>query len=66
MTRPHQDAIRDVLGPVDGAQIPGGCEFCEAYQTAEPAAAGVWVLTVHHDDGCPVLNGNDDQASRGT
>lgn len=43
------------LGPLDGQKIPGGCDHCSAYQTVDPAALGVWLLTVHHDDGCPVL-----------
>jgi hypothetical protein len=44
-----------LLGPLDGARIPGGCDQCEAYQTAEPMRAGVWTITVHHDDWCPRL-----------
>ena len=44
-----------MLGPLDGAQIPGGCDHCDAYQTVAPIEAGVWTMTVHHDDDCPVL-----------
>ena len=47
-----QDQIAELLGPLDGAHIPGGCDLCDAYQTAAPAAAGVWTITVHHDDWC--------------
>ncbi len=49
---PAQDAMARLLGPLDGARMPGGCECCDAYQTVEPAAPGVWVNRVMHDDGC--------------
>jgi hypothetical protein len=56
--RPHrlspvQAELAAVLGPLDGARIPGGCEDCDAYQVVEPVAAGVWNILVHHDDWCP-------------
>ena len=47
------DLIRGILGPLDGAHIPGGCDHCDAYQTVAPVEAGVWTITVHHDDWCP-------------
>jgi hypothetical protein len=50
-----QDDLARTLGPLDGARIPGGCEVCDAYQTVAPAVAGVWTITVHHDDWCPQL-----------
>jgi hypothetical protein len=53
---PAQDRLADLLGPLDGAQIPGGCDDCDAYQTVGPVTAGVWGLTVHHDDDCPFLH----------
>lgn len=49
---PGNDTIRDLLGPLDGARIPGGCDHCDAYQTVNPTTAGVWKITVHHDDDC--------------
>lgn len=70
MTRrrsPHQDATAAILGPLDGARIPGGCDHCDAYQTVEPLSPGVWSLGIHHDDWCPLLaaicndNRNTDQ-----
>ncbi|MGH9106789.1 MAG: hypothetical protein ACRDZX_13340 [Acidimicrobiales bacterium] len=48
------DPITSLLGPLDGARIPGGCGHCSAYQTVQPLAAGVWNVTVHHDVDCPV------------
>ena len=61
-SRPHrrrlsasQKAALELLGPLDGARVPGGCEDCDAYQTVEAATLGVWVLNVHHDDDCPFL-----------
>ena len=49
------DHLVNLLGPLDGARIPGGCEHCNAYQTVRAVSAGVWNITVHHDDWCPVL-----------
>lgn len=51
----RKDPVVNLLGPLDGAQIPGGCAECDAYQTVESHAAGVWVINVHHDDWCPRL-----------
>lgn len=46
----------DFLAGLLGAQIPGGCDQCaEPYQSVEHHPSGSWVLTVHHDEGCPVL-----------
>lgn len=47
--------LADLVGPLAGTRIPGGCYRCDAYQTVGPVELGVWSLTVHHDDGCPVL-----------
>jgi hypothetical protein len=54
---PAQERILRTLGPLDGAEIPGGCDHCDAYQTVKPSGAGVWAITVHHDDWCPVVGG---------
>lgn len=53
--RPRPDPLVGILGPLDGAQIPGGCDICDAYQTFKPVQARMWVITVHHDDWCPTL-----------
>jgi hypothetical protein len=50
-----QASILRTLGPLEGARIPGGCDGCDAYQTVDAVESGVWKITVHHDDGCPVL-----------
>lgn len=47
-------AVLDLLGPLDGARIPGGCDHCDSYQTTRPAGHGVWIIDVHHDAECPV------------
>jgi hypothetical protein len=52
---PAQAQTARMLGPLEGSRIPGGCDYCDAYQTVEPAAAGVWMCNVHHDDWCPWL-----------
>ena len=48
-----QAQVARMLGPLEGARIPGGCDYCDAYQTVDPAAAGVWMISVHHDERCP-------------
>jgi hypothetical protein len=35
-----------------GQEVPGGCARCDAYQTVREEQPGLWVLTVHHDEGC--------------
>lgn len=52
-----QQRALETLGPLEGKKIPGGCDHCDAYQTVEPVTAGVWTMTVHHDDWCPFLKG---------
>lgn len=49
------DPLVNVLGPLDGARVPGGCDCCAAVQTVRAQEPGVWVVEVLHDDGCPVL-----------
>lgn len=48
-----QSFLARTLGPIEGQEIPGGCDDCDAYQTADPVKAGVWTITVHHDADCP-------------
>ena len=52
---PAQAGIARMLGPLDGARIPGGCDMCDASQTVTPISAGVWTINVHHDAWCPFL-----------
>lgn len=58
-----QARIARRLGPLDGKRIPGGCETCDAFQTAESVSAGVWKITVHHDEWCPTLAANERRRS---
>ena len=53
----HPDLLTELLGPFQGARIPGGCGFCDAFQVVQPAAVpeDIWHLTVYHDDDCPDL-----------
>ena len=48
-----QDVVRELLAPLDGARVLGGCDYCNAYQVIRPLEAGMWDCTVHHDDDCP-------------
>jgi hypothetical protein len=50
--------VSDVIAALDGAQIPGGCDLCDAYQVVQARAFGnrnIHMVKVHHDDWCPVL-----------
>ena len=53
--RPFRRQLTDILGRLDGAQVPGGCDECDAYQTTAPVSPGVWTVTVHHDQDCPAF-----------
>ncbi|MFP5256072.1 MAG: hypothetical protein ACLGI8_09510 [Acidimicrobiia bacterium] len=53
--RPFRRQLVDLLGPLDGERIPGGCAECDAYQTVAALEAGVWTVNVHHDRDCPAL-----------
>jgi hypothetical protein len=52
--RPANPVI-NMLGALDGAELPGGCASCDAYQRVRNAGGGVFVIDVYHDDDCPVL-----------
>ena len=56
-TQGHPDLLAELLGPLEGVLIPGGCDFCDAFQVvrATAVARDVWHLTVYHDDSCPDL-----------
>jgi hypothetical protein len=45
----------ELFKKVDGEQIPGGCDHCDAYQTVKVVSPGVHEIQVSHDDWCPVL-----------
>ena len=49
------DPIHEMLSKAaaKGQQIRGGCASCNAYQTLDEDD-GVYALTVHHDDDCPI------------
>ena len=51
-----------VLAGITGRRLPGGCDDCLAYQVLSRMPNDQWgavyVLTVHHDDTCPVLTSN--------
>lgn len=52
---PGQARAARMLGPLDGKRVPGGCEYCDAYQEVAAVEAGAWSITVRHDDDCPFL-----------
>jgi len=49
------EPLVNTFGPLDGAEIPGGCMHCDALQKVRREGPGVWVLDIFHDDDGPVL-----------
>lgn len=47
--------LDDLLRQFAGEPIPSGCDYCNADQLLEELSPGMHVLTVRHDDDCPVL-----------
>ena len=45
-----------MLEALSDQPIPGGCDDCDAVQRLTTDGAGIYVLTVFHDDTCPWLN----------
>jgi hypothetical protein len=54
--RDRQAAITQQAAALDGAEIRGGCDTCDAYQTVQVVDHGLISVRVHHDDWCPVLH----------
>lgn len=52
------DVLAPILGPLVGAEIPGGCEHCDAVQTVRLVEPLSWQITIAHDDYCPRLAAN--------
>lgn len=55
------DFLRKLAADLAGAVLPGGCNRCDAEQVLTEELPGVFILTIRHDDDCPVL-----AAKRGT
>jgi hypothetical protein len=53
----REQLLRNMARQLAGAQIPGGCDECDAYQTMEedPDLPNAFHVRVHHDDWCPFL-----------
>jgi hypothetical protein len=52
-----QHPVSAMFAALDGAQIPGGCDHCDAYQVvgAMQGHPDVHIISVYHDDDCPGL-----------
>ena len=48
-------SLEDLFSQTEREPIRGGCDQCSAYQTVIVEEPGIYRLTVHHDDWCPVL-----------
>jgi hypothetical protein len=53
--RTPQSALRELTRQLAGRRVPGGCEYCNAFQAMHEDELGIFHLTVHHDDWCPFL-----------
>jgi hypothetical protein len=53
--RPKVHPITNLLGAMDGAEIPGGCDQCDAVQKVRMDSALVFIIDVFHDEDCPTL-----------
>jgi len=52
---PAEDVLTPLLADHVGAQVAGGCDDCDAYQTIDVSRAPVYLIRVHHDDTCPAF-----------
>jgi hypothetical protein len=43
----------DLFGSLEGSEIPGGCDQCNAVQRTTEVAPRIWSVIVAHDDDCP-------------
>jgi hypothetical protein len=49
--------LDDLHDALKGYRVSGGCADCDAYQTLEKRADGIFLLTIAHDDDCPFYRG---------
>lgn len=55
---PPQDPATAMIAAMDGAEVPGGCGWCDAVQVVEAHVRGeanLHAVHVYHADGCPWL-----------
>jgi hypothetical protein len=45
----------DLFKSLEGSEIHGGCDRCDAVQRSTEVIPGVWKMTIAHDDDCPFL-----------
>lgn len=48
----QRNPVHELLDSFIGVEIDGGCDDCNAYQTIERLAMGVYINHIHHDDTC--------------
>lgn len=48
-------AIVDIFRQLEGQEIPGGCNDCDAFQKVITDEEPVYTIRVFHDDTCPWL-----------
>jgi hypothetical protein len=49
------EMLRELTRRLRGRRVLGGCDECNAYQTMDEDAFGIFHIRVHHDDWCPFL-----------
>jgi hypothetical protein len=57
--------LTKIFGPLDGQQVPGGCDDCHACQTLSIDPDGIWHVRVHHDHWCPWLAAHQHRLRKG-
>lgn len=52
---PPQNPASAMIAAMDGARVPGGCDYCDAYQVvrAMQGHPNLHTVSVCHDDWCP-------------
>jgi len=53
--RSFRRRLVDLLGPLDGLNLPGGCPDCTATQTVRAIRAVLWQIEILHEPTCPTL-----------
>ena len=46
------EAALAVLGALEGVEVPGGCDHCDAHQVLTDLGDRVWNLRTWHEAGC--------------
>ena len=48
-------SVKELITPLIGARVAGGCDACDAYQVVEQVEEGIYAFGIFHDDNCRTL-----------